>query len=174
MAQWPTLPPEKSGGARPEASTWRAICAFSRSSPSVLVVTAQHRARNLEQFLAMARESGELDFAVAGIGTSSHLAGVRLGLALNVRVTAVCPAESICLPNKSAMVKPEVDAGRIYVEGQWASAGFAWRPSLPAGFAAPGPLIVEDHFATTFVPQDWFLVVHENGTLILTDYRTKA
>jgi len=63
--------------------------ALVATSPSVLVVTAQHRARNLEQFLAMARESGELDFAVAGIGTSSHLAGVRLGLALNVRVTAV-------------------------------------------------------------------------------------
>jgi tripartite-type tricarboxylate transporter receptor subunit TctC len=59
------------------------------TSPSVLVVTAGHRARDLATFLAMAREAGELDFAVAGIGTSSHLAGVRLGMALGVKVTAI-------------------------------------------------------------------------------------
>ena len=59
------------------------------TSPSVLVVTANHPARTLPDFLAQARRDGEIRFAVAGIGTSSHLAGVRLGTALGVTVTAV-------------------------------------------------------------------------------------
>jgi tripartite-type tricarboxylate transporter receptor subunit TctC len=63
--------------------------ALVATSPSMLVVNANHRARTLAQFLDMARAAGELDFAVAGIGTSSHLAGARLGLALGVRVNAI-------------------------------------------------------------------------------------
>lgn len=63
--------------------------ALVATSPSVLVVTNQHRARNLAEFLGLAKAAGEMDVAVAGIGTSSHLAGVRLGLALGIRVTAV-------------------------------------------------------------------------------------
>jgi tripartite-type tricarboxylate transporter receptor subunit TctC len=59
------------------------------TSPSMLVVTNTHPARTLADFIAQARREGELRFAVAGIGTSSHLAGVRLGLALGVPVTAV-------------------------------------------------------------------------------------
>jgi tripartite-type tricarboxylate transporter receptor subunit TctC len=63
--------------------------ALVATSPSVLVVNPGHRARGFAQFAAMAREAGEIDFAVAGIGTSSHLAGIRLGMALGVRVNAV-------------------------------------------------------------------------------------
>ena len=63
--------------------------ALVATSPSVLVVTAAHPARDLAGFIKRARATGELDFAVAGIGTSSHLAGIRLGLALGVRVNAV-------------------------------------------------------------------------------------
>ncbi len=63
--------------------------ALVATSPSVLVVNPGHRARDLAQFIAMAREAGEIDFAVAGIGTSSHLAGIRLGTALGVKVNAV-------------------------------------------------------------------------------------
>lgn len=63
--------------------------ALVATSPSVLVVNPGHRARNLAEFIALARQSGEMDFAVAGIGTSSHLAGIRLGLALGVKINAV-------------------------------------------------------------------------------------
>jgi len=63
--------------------------ALVATSPSILVVTRAHPAQNLRDFLGRARAAGELDFAVAGIGTSSHLAGVRLGLALGVRVNAI-------------------------------------------------------------------------------------
>jgi tripartite-type tricarboxylate transporter receptor subunit TctC len=63
--------------------------ALVATSPSILVVTPRHPAPDLAAFLARARAAGELDFAVAGIGTSSHLAGVRLALALGVRVNAI-------------------------------------------------------------------------------------
>jgi tripartite-type tricarboxylate transporter receptor subunit TctC len=63
--------------------------ALVATSPSVLVVTAGHPARTLRDFVERARAAGEIDFAVAGIGTSSHLAGVRLGLALGLRVNAI-------------------------------------------------------------------------------------
>ncbi len=59
------------------------------TSPSVLVVTRGHPAQNLEQFIAHVRRAGEIDFAVSGIGSSSHLTGVRLGMALGVRVTPI-------------------------------------------------------------------------------------
>ncbi|MGG5807961.1 Bug family tripartite tricarboxylate transporter substrate binding protein [Falsiroseomonas sp. CW058] len=63
--------------------------ALVATSPSLLVAHNGHRARNLAEFLDLARRAGEIDFAVSGIGSSSHLAGVRLGLALGVRVNAV-------------------------------------------------------------------------------------
>jgi tripartite-type tricarboxylate transporter receptor subunit TctC len=59
------------------------------TSPSVLVVTAAHPARTLRDFFDLAREQREIRFAVAGIGTSSHLAGVRMGMALGVPITAI-------------------------------------------------------------------------------------
>jgi tripartite-type tricarboxylate transporter receptor subunit TctC len=63
--------------------------ALVATSPSVLVVTPRHPAGDVAAFLAAVRAAGEIDFAVAGIGTSSHLAGVRLGMALGVRVNAI-------------------------------------------------------------------------------------
>jgi tripartite-type tricarboxylate transporter receptor subunit TctC len=63
--------------------------ALVATSPSVLVVTPAHPARTLAGFIAHARRQGEMRFAVAGIGTSSHLAGIRLGQALGVPAEAV-------------------------------------------------------------------------------------
>jgi tripartite-type tricarboxylate transporter receptor subunit TctC len=63
--------------------------ALVATSPSILVVTPSNPARTLPEFIAQARRAGELRFAVAGIGTSSHLAGIRLGQALGVPVEAV-------------------------------------------------------------------------------------
>ncbi len=42
------------------------------------------------------------------------------------------------------------------------------RAALPAGFAAPGPLIVSDPLATTVVEPGWALAVDADGTLRLT------
>lgn len=58
-------------------------------SPSVLLVNPASPARTLADFAAAARAAGEVRFAVAGIGTSSHLAGVRLAMALGVRTESI-------------------------------------------------------------------------------------
>jgi N-methylhydantoinase A len=91
---------------------------------------------------------------------------------VNLRVAAVRPAEVMRLPKKPLGTAPELETGHLYFRGAWTSAHFAWRPALPANFGTNGPLIVEDHFATTFVPAGWRLRVHENGTLVLTDHAT--
>lgn len=58
-------------------------------SPSVLLVNPASPVRSLADFAAAARAAGEVRFAVAGIGTSSHLAGVRLAMALGVRTESI-------------------------------------------------------------------------------------
>ena len=58
-------------------------------SPSVLLVNPASPVRTLADFAAAARAAGEVRFAVAGIGTSSHLAGVRLAMALGVRTESI-------------------------------------------------------------------------------------
>jgi tripartite-type tricarboxylate transporter receptor subunit TctC len=63
--------------------------ALVATSPSVLVVTPSQPARTLRDFVRQAKREGELRFAVAGLGTSSHLAGVRLGQLVELPVTAV-------------------------------------------------------------------------------------
>jgi tripartite-type tricarboxylate transporter receptor subunit TctC len=59
------------------------------TSPSTLVVNPQNPARTIQEFIARAREKHELEFAVSGLGSSSHLTGVRLGMALGVPVNAI-------------------------------------------------------------------------------------
>ena len=58
-------------------------------SPSVLLVNPASPVRSFADFAAAARAAGEVRFAVAGIGTSSHLAGVRLAMALGVRTESI-------------------------------------------------------------------------------------
>ncbi|MGE0802544.1 MAG: hydantoinase/oxoprolinase family protein [Lautropia sp.] len=90
---------------------------------------------------------------------------------VNLRVSALRPAETLRLPAKSATLQPERDEGRVYAQGQWTPAAFLWRPSLPAGFAVPGPVVVEDYYATTYVPRGWSLTVQGDGTLVLQHRR---
>lgn len=64
------------------------ITLLSRTPPALLV-TKNHPARNIQEFIALAKRENELTLAVAAIGTSSHLAGVRLGIVLDVPVRSV-------------------------------------------------------------------------------------
>jgi tripartite-type tricarboxylate transporter receptor subunit TctC len=113
------------------------------TSPSVLVVTTGHPARSLADFVQQARREGEIRFAVAGIGTSSHLAGVRLGTAIGVPVTAVpyrgagpamtdtiagiVPAMLDSLPSAA----PHVANGSVRALGHTAAARLPRYPDLP-------------------------------------------
>ncbi len=58
-------------------------------TPHALLVNKDHPARTLQDFLRLARAEGEMRFAVAGIGASSHLLGVRLAMLAGVRVEPV-------------------------------------------------------------------------------------
>lgn len=117
-------------------------------SPSVLLVNPASPVRNLADFAAAARAAGEVRFAVAGIGTSSHLAGVRLAMALGVRTESipyrgagpaltdlmggVVPAMMDSLPSSG----PHVRAGSLRalaVSGAERADGFAELPTLREG-----------------------------------------
>lgn len=114
-------------------------------SPSMLVVNPAHPARTIVDFAAAARAAGEIRFAVAGIGTSSHLAGVRLAMALGVRnesvpyrgagpaltdvMGGVVPAMLDSLPSSG----PHVRSGALRalaVSGSERAAAFADVPTL--------------------------------------------
>ncbi|MEJ0069047.1 MAG: hydantoinase/oxoprolinase family protein [Pseudomonadota bacterium] len=88
---------------------------------------------------------------------------------VNLRVALIQPAEPVRLEPKPAGRAPALETGRIYIGRAWQQAVFVWRPDLSSGFAADGPLIVEDHHATTFVSPGWRLRVDPHGTLVLTD-----
>ena len=64
------------------------IALLSRTPPALLV-TRNYPARNIQEYLELGRREKELTLAVAAIGTSSHLAGVRLGQAMGVEVRSV-------------------------------------------------------------------------------------
>lgn len=117
-------------------------------SPSVLLVNPNSPLRTLADFAAAARAAGEVRFAVAGIGTSSHLAGVRLAMALGVRtesipyrgagpaltdlIGGVVPAMMDSLPSCG----PHVRAGALRalaVSGAERAEGFADLPTLREG-----------------------------------------
>jgi N-methylhydantoinase A len=65
--------------------------------------------------------------------------------------------------------EPEREAERaeIVVSGERATGAFHWRASLPAGFTADGPLVIEEPTATTFVPPGWRLQVDEHANLLM-------
>lgn len=117
-------------------------------SPSVLLVNPASPLRTLADFAAAARAAGEVRFAVAGIGTSSHLAGVRLAMSLGVRTESipyrgagpaltdlmggVVPAMMDSLPSSG----PHVRAGSLRalaVSGAERAEGFADLPTLREG-----------------------------------------
>lgn len=117
-------------------------------SPSVLLVNPNDPARDLAAFAARARAAGEVRFAVAGIGTSSHLAGVRLAMALGVRtesipyrgagpaltdlIGGVVPAMLDSLPSCGAHVRSGA-LRALALSGAERAAGFPELPTLREG-----------------------------------------
>jgi N-methylhydantoinase A len=59
------------------------------------------------------------------------------------------------------------EAGHIQIGGQRAGCRFQARETLRPGVALPGPVVVEESTATSFVPQGWVLQVTEFGHLDL-------
>lgn len=69
------------------------------------------------------------------------------------------------LPDRAG---PPLETVQCYLAGGAVSVPVHDRAGLPAGFTAPGPLIVIDPLATTVVEPGWSLRVDPDGTLRLT------
>lgn len=64
--------------------------ALLASSPTVLVVNAKHPAKNMKEFVAMAKgKPGEMSFGSAGIGAATHLAGAYFSQEANIKMLHV-------------------------------------------------------------------------------------
>jgi N-methylhydantoinase A len=86
---------------------------------------------------------------------------------VSVRLRARWKTPPLRVPAKTPSGKPSVDTGRIYRAGRWHDGRFLWRPELGDGFAADGPVIVEDLHGTTFVPPGWSMRVDHFGMLVI-------
>ena len=91
---------------------------------------------------------------------------------LNLRVTAVGKRPkfdlSILAPGDGASLSA-ADRGKrqVYVDGAWHEAGIYDRMMLPVGTVVPGPAVLEQADATTFVEPDLEAVVDEFGNLLV-------
>jgi len=91
---------------------------------------------------------------------------------LNLRVTAVGKRPkfdlSILAPGDGASLEA-ADRGKrqVYVDGAWHEAGIYDRMLLPVGTVVPGPAVLEQADATTFVEPDLEAVVDEFGNLLV-------
>lgn len=86
---------------------------------------------------------------------------------VNLRLVAGKQAANIRMAPKSTIGEVSAEEGEVYFGGRLQKAKFFWRPDLPAEFSFAGPGVVEDHFATTFVPPSWELFVEASGSLII-------
>lgn len=59
-------------------------------------------------------------------------------------------------------------SSRVFVDGQLRECAFLRRESLPIGFSAGGPVVVEEDTATTFVPPRWQITVDASTSLRLS------
>jgi 5-oxoprolinase (ATP-hydrolysing) len=87
-----------------------------------------------------------------------------------VRVEAIAAGEASGalewpLPEQAG---PALETVQCYLAGAEHAVPVYDRAALPAGFGAPGPLIVIDPLATTVVEPGWSLAVDPDGTLRLT------
>ncbi len=61
----------------------------------------------------------------------------------------------------------EFDTGQIVVDGNDTGCRFYWRASLPPGWRADGPAVIEEPTATTYVPPGWAVGVDDGTNLRL-------
>ncbi len=84
--------------------------------------------------------------------------------AVTVRLVASLPRPRQ-LPAPPHAVTPRADTRAVLFEGGWEEAHVLPRPTLPVGFEADGPLVVEEDQATTLVPPGCRLRVDPLGLL---------
>ncbi|MFQ5667958.1 MAG: hydantoinase/oxoprolinase family protein [Candidatus Binatia bacterium] len=90
---------------------------------------------------------------------------------VNLRVRAV--GRSTRRSPRRFKERPPVQPGkhRVRWQGRWLSAAAVLRPHVGAGTSVPGPAVIVEFSATTFVPPGWRAHVHRTGHLVLSRVR---
>jgi len=83
---------------------------------------------------------------------------------VTVRVTSRVPRRPI-FPKAPYDVRPRVTSRDVLIEDEWHESPVYARPSLPVGFAAAGPAIVEEDHATTVVPPGALFHIDARGMI---------
>ena len=96
--------------------------------------------------------------------------GIEL-VTLRVRAHLPQPGGGIGEPASKSMSKVAGTHAPVYFGPKPTKTQVLRRPSLYAGFSAPGPLIITEYTATTVVPPRWSMRVHRSGALLVTKSR---
>ncbi len=85
---------------------------------------------------------------------------------VNYRLTAMVAQRPLRIPlARTDCRPPEPDAMSIYLAGRRRDCAYFRRDALPAGFTFPGPAVIEEETATSFVPPGWSMRIDEVGNL---------
>lgn len=84
------------------------------------------------------------------------------------RLTLRVPREDTALPAVPVEGPARREDLPVVIGGEERSCAFLWRASLPPGFTAEGPAVVEEETATTYVPPGWTATVDPATNLLLT------
>jgi N-methylhydantoinase A len=72
---------------------------------------------------------------------------------------------ALAIPSPPTAGTPRVTHAAARLGDETAAIPFYERATLPRGYTAAGPCVVEEHTATTFVPPGWRFGVDERGCL---------
>jgi len=76
--------------------------------------------------------------------------------AVTLRVVVIAPPLTLDVPElPRASGPPATDVGSVWFDGERREVQRIWRHDLAAGLAIPGPAIVQEYSATTWIPPDW-------------------
>ena len=123
-------------------------------------------------------QSFELDVPADGWSDHFHSAHLeRYGYqrpetpveAVTVRVVATGPTSEPAVPELAeASAAPEGAPTELVYGGARMEAQRYWRRDLLAGHRIPGPAVIQEYSATTWLPPEWTATVHPTGSLLLT------
>jgi len=138
------------------------------TSPNLLLVHPSFPARNVREFIAVARKNpGKLNFSSSGSGSSQHLSGELLKIKIGVDMTHIPYKGSA--PSMTALASGEVDfsfnnipsAQPLLTPGRIRALGITSEKRSPL---LPGlPTMIEGGLAG-FVTQTWYGVLAPAGT----------
>ena len=88
---------------------------------------------------------------------------------VNLRVAALGKIQKYSHTDSAEPESGDVVTGEreVIFEGTWHTTPILARDKLPATYQAAGPLIIEEHSATTVVPPGWEIEVDRHGSIVM-------